>query len=233
MSTKALGQLSASLEDYLETIFWAVAANGVARARDISRKLKVKASSVTTALQALAEKKYINYTPYEAIALTQEGFDEAARVAQQHQILRSYFIDLLGIDEATAEQGACQVEHDMPPVILERLAQFHEFVKALPEKHRQRIMGFAEHCQKRTKPWNLEIGRTTVADMKVGQQGVIMALKHGGALSRRLADMGIGRGVLIEVEGIAPMSGPVRVKIRGYRMALRKKEAQSIVVIEK
>lgn len=233
MCAKALGQLSASLEDYLEAIFWAVAANGTARARDIARKLKVKASSVTTALQALAERKYINYTPYEAITLTREGFEEAARVAQQHQILRSYFVELLGIDEAMAEQGACRVEHDMPPAIIERLAQFHEFIKTLPEKHRRSVMRFADVCQKRTKAGNVGAGRSTVADMKVGRQGVIMALKRGGTLSRRLADMGVGRGVLIEVEGIAPMNGPIRIKIRGYSLALRKSEAKSIIVIER
>lgn len=233
MSAKALGQLSASLEEYLEAIFWAVAANGAARARDISRKLKVKASSVTTALQALAEKKYINYTPYEAITLTREGFDEAARVAQQHQILRSYFVELLGIDESTAEQVACRVEHDMPPEIIERLAQFHKFVRTLPEKHRRSVMRFAEVCQKKTKAGNVGAGKSTIADMKVGRQGVIMALKRGGVLTRRLAEMGMGRGVLIEVEEIAPMNGPIRVKIRGYSLALRKSEAQSIVVIER
>ncbi|MBN2317323.1 MAG: metal-dependent transcriptional regulator [Sedimentisphaerales bacterium] len=233
MSAKAIGQLSASLEDYLEAIFWMVAAHGAARARDIARKLKVKASSVTTALQALAEKKYINYTPYEAITLTREGFNEAARVARQHHILRSCFVELLGIDDATAEQGACRVEHNMPPVIVERIAQFHEFIKTLPEKHRRFVMRFVEACREKTAAGNVGVSRTTVADMKVGRQGVIMALKREGAVSRRLADMGIGRGVLIEVVGIAPMSGPIRVKIRGYSLALRKSEAQGIVVLER
>ena len=52
------GKLSASLEDYLEAIFWIAQSKGAARAKDIATKLSVKASSVTGALQALKEKKY-------------------------------------------------------------------------------------------------------------------------------------------------------------------------------
>ncbi|MFC1676128.1 metal-dependent transcriptional regulator [Planctomycetota bacterium] len=54
-------QLSASLEDYLEAIFWIIQSKGATRAKDIAAKLSVKASSVTGALQALSEKKYVNY----------------------------------------------------------------------------------------------------------------------------------------------------------------------------
>ena len=49
-------KISASLEDYLEAIFWIVKSKGAARAKDIAERLRVKASSVTGALQALKEK---------------------------------------------------------------------------------------------------------------------------------------------------------------------------------
>ena len=47
-------KLSASLEDYLEAIFHIEKSRRVARAKDIARRLNVKGSSVTGALQALA-----------------------------------------------------------------------------------------------------------------------------------------------------------------------------------
>ena len=46
MSTNAVDQLSASLEDYLEAIFWLVSAKGAARTKDIAKRLGVKAASV-------------------------------------------------------------------------------------------------------------------------------------------------------------------------------------------
>ena len=60
-------QLSASLEDYLETIFNIISEKGGVRAKDIAEQLEVKAGSVTTALQALAKVGYINYEPYGVV----------------------------------------------------------------------------------------------------------------------------------------------------------------------
>ena len=231
MSAEAVSQLSASLEDYLEAIFWTVAAKGAARTRDIAKRLKVKASSVTGALRSLAEKEYIRYTPYEAITLTEAGFSEATRLARRHHILRACFAELLGIDAETAELAAGRLEHGIPPILVDRLAQFHAFIKTLPEEHRQYIMRFAESCQERTSAMDASLGQSTIGDLKTGQQGVITAIKRSGSVSRRLADMGLGRGALVVVEGIAPMGSPIRVKIRGYRLALRRQEAESIVVV--
>jgi DtxR family Mn-dependent transcriptional regulator len=231
MDVKTTSELSASLEDYLEAIFWTVAAKGAARTRDIAKQLKVKASSVTSALRSLAEKQYIRYTPYEAITLTETGFSEATRLARRHHVLRACFAELLGIDAATAELAAGRLEHGIPPVLVDRLAQFHEFIRTLPEEHRQYIMRFAESCQERTSAMDVGLGRSTVADLRTGQQGVITAIRHSGSVSRRLADMGLGRGALVVVEGVAPMGDPIRVKIRGYSVALRKQEAQSIEIV--
>ena len=45
--------------------------------------------------------------------------------------------------------------------------------------------------------------------------------------------MGLGRGALVEVEGAAPTGDPIRVKIRGYQLALRRTEAAAISVVGK
>ncbi len=86
------GKLSASLEDYLEAIFWIAESKGAARAKDIAERLCVKASSVTGALQALKEKKYVNYAPYDVITLTSKGMEVAKKVVRRHQILSDFFI---------------------------------------------------------------------------------------------------------------------------------------------
>lgn len=116
--------LSASLEDYLETIFCVIADKGGVRARDIARRLGVKAGSVTGALQALAEKNLINYAPYEVITLTPDGRQRARQIFRRHEVLRDFFVDILGVDEQLADAGACKLEHDIPKEIFERLAEF-------------------------------------------------------------------------------------------------------------
>jgi len=223
--------LSASLEDYLEAIFWAVAAEGAARAKDIARQLKVKASSVTGALQTLAEKEYIHYRPYEAVTLTREGFDKAARVVQRHRILREFFTQVLGVDEPTAEQRACRLEHGVGDEVAQRMAALMEFVQGR-DGIRQELDAFLAQREGVAAPQaTLPGGSQTVADLRSGQKGVIVSIRREGAISRRLADMGLGRGALIEVEGVAPMGDPIRVRIRRYRLALRRSEAAAIVVV--
>lgn len=234
MCAKTANTLSASLEDYLEVIFWTVAAQGAARVKDIARQLKVKASSVTGALQLLAEKEFIHYRPYEAVTLTREGFDEAARVVQRHRILREFFMHVLGVDEVLAERQACQLEHGVGDEVAGRLAALMEFVESHDGLGREWEAFCAQHVQAERKavgPVNPAVGAQTVADLKPGQKAVIMSIRREGAVSRRLADMGLGKGALIEVEGVAPMGGPMRVKIRRDRLALRRTEAAAIVVV--
>jgi len=72
--------LSASLEDYLEAIWHVEAAKGAARAKDIADRLGVNASSVTAALQTLAERGLVNYAPYDIVTLTAAGRPAAVSV---------------------------------------------------------------------------------------------------------------------------------------------------------
>ncbi|UCD48597.1 MAG: metal-dependent transcriptional regulator [Phycisphaerales bacterium] len=231
MDSKPGSSLSASLEDYLETIFWVVAAEGAARAKDIARQLKVKASSVTGALQTLAEKEYIHYRPYEAVTLTREGFEKAARVVQRHRILREFFAQVLGVDEAVAEQRARRLEHDVGDEVAARMAALLEYVQGRDGMRQELAAFLAQREGPAAQRAMLPSGSQTVADLKSGQKGVIVSVRREGAISRRLADMGLGRGALIEVEGVAPMGDPIRVRIRRYRLSLRRSEAAAILVV--
>ncbi len=65
-------------------------------------------------------------------------------------------------------------------------------------------------------------------DMEPGERGRI--IKVGGALRRKLLDMGLTSGVSVEVERVAPLGDPIEVKVRGYHLSLRKEEASSVEV---
>jgi DtxR family Mn-dependent transcriptional regulator len=124
--------LSASLEDYLEAIYNLVQEKHVARSKEIAKLLNVSNSSVTGALQALGERKLINYAPYEVITLTEEGEAVAKSVVRRHQVLRDFFIKVLEVAEDEAESAACAMEHSLSPVIMDRLIRYVEFTEACP-----------------------------------------------------------------------------------------------------
>ena len=125
-------QVSASLEDYLEAIFHTVDTKGAARAKDIVVRLGVNNSSVTQALRLLAEKKLVNYAPYDVITLTDTGQQIALDVVRRHQILSEFLTKVLGLPEAEADEGACKMEHAISGSILERLVQFVNYFETCP-----------------------------------------------------------------------------------------------------
>lgn len=134
-------EISSSLEDYLETILYLSSDQQVARARDIGAQLHVNRSSVTTALHALAKRGLINYSPYDYVTLTESGQKAAEDVAHRHAVLREFFHRVLRIEDGEANAAACQMEHALAPVVLERLASFLEFVNRCPS-------GFADFTPK-------------------------------------------------------------------------------------
>ena len=144
MSARA--PLSDSLEDYLEAIFHIEKAKQAARAKDIAVRMKVAGSSVTGALQALAKRDLINYSPYDLITLTDKGREAAKDVVRRHAVLRRFFIDVLDADPKEAEKGACRMEHALPRGIMERLIGFVEYLSTVPKGNgREFVADFKEY----------------------------------------------------------------------------------------
>jgi DtxR family Mn-dependent transcriptional regulator len=123
---------TASMEDYLEAVAMLQGKDKVVRVSQISRKLKVKMPSVTSALKKLSEQKLVEHERYGHIKLTPEGDKVARDVIYRHKALTRFFAEALGINRETAEEDACKIEHVISPLSMERLAKFVEFIEACP-----------------------------------------------------------------------------------------------------
>ena len=128
MATEKKVSLSASLEDYLEVIYNLTGETDTARSKDIAEALNVAKPSVTGALRILKEKELVNYKPYGYVTLTKEGKKAAYSVNRKHNIIKAFFVNVLGIDVDTAQQSACKAEHAFGPEVISRLLCFIEFV---------------------------------------------------------------------------------------------------------
>ena len=129
--------VSASLEDYLESIYHIEASNGAARAKDIAMAMDVKNASVTQALRSLAEKNLVNYAPYEVITLTKLGKQIALDVVRRHEILEKFLSQVLGLPHSEADENACRMEHVVDKEILLRMQQFMAFLQKCPRAGRE------------------------------------------------------------------------------------------------
>ncbi len=71
-----------------------------------------------------------------------------------------------------------------------------------------------------------------LSEMGPDERGVIVRVGGAGEIRRRLLDMGVVAGAEVEVERVAPLGDPIQIKVKGYDLALRKNEAEKIVVRE-
>ena len=72
-----------------------------------------------------------------------------------------------------------------------------------------------------TKPLN---------ELEPGDKGKIVKVGGKGRIRQRLLDMGVVSGTQIEVQRAAPLGDPLEIKVKGYNLTLRKKEAANIKI---
>lgn len=124
-------KISASLEDYIMTIYEIIQEKRGVKAVEISRRLGVGRSSVTDALKSLAEKKLVNYNPYDVISLTYEGEKIAYDVVEKHKILHDFFENILVLDPKEAAKNACGMSH---AISQEAFDKFVDFISKVEKK---------------------------------------------------------------------------------------------------
>jgi Fe2+ transport system protein FeoA len=61
-----------------------------------------------------------------------------------------------------------------------------------------------------------------------GQRGRVTGFNLSGEQSQRLQEMGLTVGTEFEVVRFAPLGDPLEVKVRGYHLSLRKRDAAGI-----
>lgn len=73
--------------------------------------------------------------------------------------------------------------------------------------------------------------KCNISDLKVGQKAIVLKLnEENKEIRRHLLDMGITRGVEIEIKKIAPMGDPIDISLRDYELCIRKEDLSKIKV---
>ncbi len=242
--------LSASMEDYLEAIFHVVSEKQAARAKDIAKRLGVNNSSVTGALRALSEKGLINYAPYDVITLTHEGNKLATEIVRKHEALQNFFVKILRVNRNEAEDAACKMEHAVSRTILDRIIQFTHFLDVCPrggeiwikefwdnhEFHCQYMKPY-ENCEEcisaclkdfRKKKCEMDTKETGLGEMDSGQKGKILKIKGRADIKKRMAEMGLTPGNIIEVEEALDSADAIDIKVEGYHHTISREDASRI-----
>ena len=124
--------LTEANEDYLETIFELeeLQATPEIRSVDIASMREVSKASVNKALQTLRDAGYIEQERYGRVTLTEKGRTYGRMIWGRHRALRSFLIDDLGVDEETANEEACMMEHTVSQDTMDRWVAWLERLHA-------------------------------------------------------------------------------------------------------
>lgn len=124
---------TASMEDYLETIYELIQEKGYARVSDIAQALDLQPSSVTRMVQRLDEQSYVVYERYRGLVLTPKGEQIGRQMRRRHRTLEQ-FLRLIGVDdEATIQQDVEGIEHHVSLTTMQALHRLVEFLDERPE----------------------------------------------------------------------------------------------------
>ena len=115
-------------ENYLETILILKNKGLDIRSIDIVHEMSLSKPSVSRAVGILKNGGFIEIDTDGYITLTKDGSEVANRIYERHQVLTAWLVGL-GVNEKTAAEDACRLEHDISDESFQKLKEH------LREKH--------------------------------------------------------------------------------------------------
>jgi len=129
-----MGNLTPSLEDYLEELYRFSLSTETVRVTDLSIKLGVSLPSVTKALRKLKNGHYIDYQRYGEIDLTEKGKKLGDFLVKRNQLLQEFLVLIKTDCDIAAEAEA--MEHYLSEATIRSIQAIVTFLNQNPEWHK-------------------------------------------------------------------------------------------------
>jgi ferrous iron transport protein A len=71
---------------------------------------------------------------------------------------------------------------------------------------------------------------TLLSHLPIGARGRVLSVRDCDEVSARLLEMGLTPGVEVGIVGCAPLGDPLELELRGYRLSVRRSEAERVEV---
>jgi DtxR family Mn-dependent transcriptional regulator len=200
------------VEDYLEAILEIAENSGrPPTVEEIAAALKTGKETASSTIAALAREGYLEQVG-DAVRLTEKGAALASKVARKHTVLQCFLTEMLGIDTNSASREACTLEHGISDDTIERLSSYMSGTATAPSRMRRRR------------------GQETVTLLDCNEGDIArVALMRGPGGHRRLLDLGVFPGEIVEVRRKLPNNSVV-VRVKGCDIAISPEIARSIFV---
>ena len=200
-----------TVEDYLKAIFELVTRRGVATTSTLAERLRVAPPTVSAMLKRLAADALVTRTGLHRVVLTEHGTGHALAVVRRHRLIEAFLVKALDVPWEDVHAEAEVLEHAVSDLLLERIDAFLGCPTHDP--HGDPIpRSEGSHVERWTTP--------LAAAVVGGTFRVERVLDRDRAALRRLGELGVHPGVVLDVVEQAPFGGPLWVEIAGRRHAL-------------
>jgi DtxR family transcriptional regulator, Mn-dependent transcriptional regulator len=232
--------MSARTEEYLEALYSLTRKSATVNTSTISKKLNIAPASVTEMMHKLAEKGYVNYSPYQGVTLTPEGYRIAEKMTRKHRLLERFLHDVLKIGKDNVHKEACEMEHALSDETARAMCQVLKSPDSCPDDGHlipPCDLGFSscEECRKwgQNNPEKIAKRRSSIISMsnlKEDQEGFISFIRGDSSLLRKLLNLGLKPGIKITVRRAALPNRPMEITCRGSRLSLGNELAWNVFI---
>ena len=125
MKGEPVMRIQESGEMYLETILRLSQKSGHVRAIDVGEEMGYSKPSVSRAMSLLKQGGYIVINKDGGITLTDAGREIAEKIYERHTLITNFLVSI-GVDEETATEDACKMEHSISDASFEAIKKLVE-----------------------------------------------------------------------------------------------------------
>ncbi len=164
--------LSATVEEYLETIYNMNMEDEVVIGARLAEKFRVAPPSVTEMLKRLVRDGYVEMDQKRQVKLTETGNQAAEAVLRRHRLTERFLVDMLGMQWHQVHEEACRLEHFISGAVEARVVTTLNHPTTCP--HGNPIPGLVPNARSYLK----DKGAIRLSKIAAGDQATILCISE-------------------------------------------------------
>jgi DtxR family transcriptional regulator, Mn-dependent transcriptional regulator len=164
--------LSATVEEYLETIYNMSAEDEVVIGARLAEKFRVSPPTVTEMLKRLVRDGYIEMDAKRVVTLTEAGYQAAEAVLRRHRLTERFLTDMLGMQWHQVHEEAHRLEHFISGAVEARVVASLNHPTTCP--HGNPIPGLVPSARTYLK----DQGALRLSTIEIGGQATILCISE-------------------------------------------------------
>src|SRR5436305_1712299 len=214
--------LSATVEEYLETIYNMGAEGEVVIGARLAEKFHVSAPTVTEMLKRLVRDGYVEMDAKRQVTLTEEGNEAAEAVLRRHRLTERFLVDMLGMQWHQVHEEACRLEHFISGAVEDRVIASLNYPTTCP--HGNPIPGSVANARTYLK----DQGAVRLSTLTIRDKATILLISEvvedEEALILYLHDKGLTPGTRLTVLAKEDESESVDLQEENFKLLVEGRE---------